>query len=130
MSGGGPIRDAIREVEAAEEMLRDAALRGDVTALDAVLAEDLVFINLAGQLLSKADDLDLHRSGALKLSHLAFSDFRFRSLAPDLVQSVLRADAGGHMAGAPFTAALRFSRIWRREPGGWRVASAHATPIG
>lgn len=130
MRDGGPIRDAFREVEAAEEVLRDAALRGDVAALDAVLADDLVFINMAGQLLSKADDLDLHRTGALELSHLAFSDFRFRGFAPDLVQSVLRADAAGRMGGVPFTASLRFSRIWRREPGGWRVASAHATPIG
>jgi ketosteroid isomerase-like protein len=130
MKDGGPICDAFREVEAAEEVLRDAALRGDVTALDAVLAEDFVFINLAGQLLSKADDLALHRTGALQLSHLAFSDFHFRSFAPDLVQSVLRADASGRMGGAPFTASLRFSRIWRRDPDGWRVASAQATPIG
>ncbi|MGA0562692.1 DUF4440 domain-containing protein [Ancylobacter sp. VNQ12] len=129
MSTGGPAGDEIREVEAAEGRLRDAALRGDVAALDALLADDLVFIDQTGQFLSKGDDLDLHRTRALELTRLAFSDFRFRPFAPGLVQSVLRADAEGRAGGSPFAASLRFSRIWRREPGGWRVASAHSTFI-
>ncbi|TSJ60587.1 nuclear transport factor 2 family protein [Starkeya sp. 3C] len=116
-------------VEAAERRLRDAALHGDVAALDALLADDLIFVDQTGRFLSKADDLELHRSGALTLDTLRFSDYRLRALAPGLVLAVLRADAAGRAAGEAFTVALRFSRLWRREPTGWRVASAHSTAI-
>ncbi|CAA0102073.1 Uncharacterised protein [Starkeya nomas] len=112
-------------VEAAERRLRDAALHGDVATLDALLADDLIFVDQTGRFLSKADDLELHRSGALTLDTLRFSDYRLRAL----VLAVLRADATGRAAGEAFTVALRFSRLWRREPTGWRVASAHSTAI-
>ncbi len=116
-------------VEAAERRLREAALQGDVAALDALLADDLIFVDQTGRFLSKADDLELHRSGVLTLDALRFSDDRLRPLAPGVVLAVLRADAAGRAAGEAFTAALRFSRLWRREPTGWRVASAHSTII-
>lgn len=124
-----PAADDIRDVEAAERNLRDAALSGDVERLDALLADDLSFVDQAGRLLSKADDLDLHRTGALKLASLHFSEYRLRPLGPGLVLVVLRADAAGLRGGEAFSAALRFTRLWRREPSGWRVASAHATFI-
>jgi len=130
MSVVGPADDELRDVEAAERRLREAALHGDVAALDALLADDLVFVDQTGQFLSKADDLDLHRTRALELTRLSFSDMRLRPFAPGVVQSILRADAEGRAAGTPFAAALRISRIWRREAGGWRVASAHSTFIG
>lgn len=121
--------DNLSGVEAAERRLRDAALHGDVAALDELLADDLVFVDQTGQFFSKQDDLDLHRTGALKLGALRFSDYRLRLLAPGVVLVVLRADASGRAAGEPFEAALRFSRVWRRESGRWRVASAHSTFI-
>lgn len=124
-----PSDDAVREVEAAEERLRIAALAGDVGALDALLADDLVFTDSAGRLLTKPQDLDLHRSGALKLARLDFAEFGFTALADDVMLVRLRVEAAGRAAGEPFAAALRFTRVWRRETTGWRVISIHATAI-
>ena len=121
--------DGLAGVETAERRLRDAALHGDVAALDELLADDLVFVDQTGQFLSKEDDLAMHRTGALKLGALRFSDYRLRLLAPGVVLVVLRADASGRAAGEPFDAALRFSRLWRHEAGRWRVASAQCTFI-
>ncbi|WP_371347419.1 nuclear transport factor 2 family protein [Ancylobacter sp. IITR112] len=125
----GVLNDDLARVAAAEQRLRDAALAGDVAALDALLADDLVFVNQFGHVLSKEDDLDLHRTGAFRLKRLAFSDYRLSHLAPGLVLAVLRADAAGTAGGAPFEARLRFTRVWRQEPSGWRVASAQSTPL-
>lgn len=125
----GDRKDDLHRVAAAERRLRDAALAGDVASLDALLADDLVFVNQFGHVLSKEDDLDLHRTGAFRLERLAFSDYRLSHLAPGLVLAVLRADAAGTAGGAPFEATLRFTRVWRQEAAGWRVASAHSTPL-
>ncbi|MBS7545385.1 nuclear transport factor 2 family protein [Ancylobacter oerskovii] len=120
---------AVEEIAAAEESLRRAALAGDVAALDALLADDLVFVDAAGRILDKQADLDLHRTGALRLSRVDFSDLRIRLLDPHTAHTVLRADAAGVAGGAPFSAALRFSRLWRRTAPGWRVVAIHASAI-
>ncbi|WP_428031064.1 nuclear transport factor 2 family protein [Ancylobacter sp.] len=129
MESSGSAEDDIRSVEAAELRLRDAALAGDVAALEALLADDLVFVNQLGHVLGKEDDLDLHRTGAFRLETLTFSGYRLRSMGPGLIFAVLRADATGEAGGAPFEATLRFTRLWRRDETGWRVASAQCTSI-
>lgn len=125
MSGAG----VAGEIAAAEERLRLAALAGDVAALDALLADDLVFVDAAGRVLDKEADLDLHRSGALKLNRVAFSELAIRPLDAATVHTVLRVEAEGVAGGAPFAATLRFSRLWRRGPQGWQVAAIHSSAI-
>ena len=121
--------DWTAEIEDAERRLRAASLAGDVAALDALLTDDLVFTNQVGHVLSKHDDLELHRSGAFKLSQLSFSDYRFENLADGLVLATLRADARGQTGGQAFEAALRFTRLWRRDNGAWRIKAAHCSFI-
>ena len=117
------------EIAAAEESLRRAALAGDVAALDALLADDLVFVDFTGRILGKQDDLDLHRTGAMKLHRVTFSELRIRLLDERTAHTVLRADAEGMAGGTPFSAALRFSRLWRRGERGWQVAAIHSCAI-
>lgn len=117
------------EIEDAERRLRAASLAGDMAALDALLADDLVFTNQLGHVLDKQADLELHRSGALKIASLSFSDYEFATLGDDLALATLRADAQGLAGGQPFDAALRFTRLWRRDASGWRVKAAHCSQI-
>jgi hypothetical protein len=62
------------QIRAAEEQLRIAMLRSDVSVLDALLAPELLFTNHLGQVLSKVDDLAAHRSGRLKVQELIPSE--------------------------------------------------------
>lgn len=122
------------DIHACEARLRDAALAGDVAALDALLADDLIFINQMGQVLSKDDDLALHRTGALRLDSLAFSDYRLRRLDETHVLATLQADATGRAAGEPFTTRLRFTRIWQRQDdsrhgGAWQIIANHCSAV-
>jgi len=117
------------DIEDAERRLRAASLAGDVATLDALLADDLVFTTQQGVVLDKQADLELHRSGALKISELIFSDYRLESLADGLVLATLRADAQGLAGGQAFDAALRFTRVWRRDDDGWRIKTAHCSVI-
>ena len=127
------------DIHACEARLRDAALAGDVAALDALLADDLIFTNQTGQVLNKQDDLDLHRTGALRLESLAFSDYRLRRLDETHVLVTLRAEAEGRAGGQAFTTALRFTRVWQRQDGGkdrdrqhggaWQIIANHCSAV-
>lgn len=120
---------AIEAVREAEERLRIAALKGDVAGLDALLADDLVFVDFMGRVLDKAADIDLHRTGALKLSRLTFSDLSLRQIDERTVHTVLRVEAEGTAQGAPFAANLRFSRLWRLSDKGWQAMAIHSSAI-
>src|ERR1044072_7345471 len=56
--------DRIEALRAAERRLQAAQLASDVVALDALLDDRLVFTGPEGNLYSKADDLQVHRSGS------------------------------------------------------------------
>lgn len=120
---------AIEAVREAEERLRIAALNGDVAGLDALMTDDLVFVDVMGRVLDKQADLDLHRTGALKLSRLSFADLSLRQLDERTVHTLLRVEAEGTAQGAPLAASLRFTRLWRLTEAGWRVTAIHSSAI-
>jgi Domain of unknown function (DUF4440) len=57
-----------------EEQLRQAMLHSNVAELDALIAPELLFTNHLGQIFSKQDDLDAHRSGKFKFTEITPSD--------------------------------------------------------
>ena len=61
------VGDAHPAVVASEEQLRAAQLGADVAALDRLIADELLFTGPDGQLGTKAQDLESHRSGAVRL---------------------------------------------------------------
>ncbi len=49
-------------------------LQSDFDVLDELLASDLIFTNHLGQLMSKQDDLDAHKSGMLKITEITLCE--------------------------------------------------------
>jgi len=115
------------EVEAAEAALRAAMLAGDLAALDRLLDDELVFTDQAGRTLGKADDLSAYRSGLLRLSRADILDRAIRMAGDDAAVVTLRAELAGRWDGTPFTAAFRYTRMWRRTDAGWRMLAAHCS---
>jgi hypothetical protein len=113
---------------AAEAALRAAQLAGDVGALDRLLDDGLVFTGLDGAVVGKADDLALHRSGRLKVTRMDPSDTRIVRLGPVAVVSV-RMDAVAVVDGAAVGGPLRYTRVWREAPAGWRVVAGHMSAV-
>lgn len=62
----------VESVAGYEEQLRLAMLNHDVPVLDALLADDLIFINHFGQRMGKADDLKAHRDKLFTLTSIDF----------------------------------------------------------
>ncbi len=115
-------------VVALEERLQRAMRASDVPALDELLADDLLFTNHLGLLVSKQDDLDVHRSGLLKLDLLDASDRSIRLLGDAALVSV-RVQLAGRHANNPFEGTFRFTRVWALVGARWQVVAAHASVV-
>ena len=119
-------RSVEAQIENAEDRLRTAMLNSDVSALDELLAPDLIFTNHLGQLLGKEDDLAAHRSGSLKVKELKSSERRVRLIGDVAIVSV-RTQVSGTYDGNPANGDFRFTRIWALTPDKtWRVVAAHS----
>ena len=121
----GPLRQEIEELEARLER----AMRGsDLPVLDALLSEDLLFTNHEGKRVSKREDLDLHRSGLLKLDSLDFTETVIHCLADAAVVSV-RVCLTGTYDHQPFKSDYRFTRVWARRQERWQLVAAHSSLV-
>lgn len=113
----------------AEERLWAAMLASDVVALNELLSPDLMFTNHFGQMLGKQDDLELHRSGVLKIHSLEPSELQIKESQGLAVVSV-RMNLFGTYGGAPFAGDLRFTRLWRlTSTERWQIVAAHSSTV-
>jgi hypothetical protein len=109
-------------IQALEERLRLAMLHSDVPELDALIDDDLLFVGPEGGLYTKADDLELHRSGAQKISQAHWHDIKMRSYGSTCI-TVVTAQLAGTFKGAPFSGLFRYVRTWVQRERGWRVVA-------
>jgi hypothetical protein len=117
------------QIHAAEERLRLAMLAADLESLDALIAPELVFTTHLGTLISKQDDLDAYRSGALRFQSIEPAEQRVLVLQGAAYVAV-RMRVAGVLAAVPFAADLRFSRVWQRSAAQvWRVVAGQVTAV-
>jgi ketosteroid isomerase-like protein len=116
------------DIQALEERLRLAMLGSDVEVLNELFADDLVFVDHQGRRLGKAQDLEAHRSGILKLEEIDIYD-RVIKVIGDAATVSLSARIAGTYYGESFSGRFAFSRVWHRDKGRWTVTLAHFTKI-
>ena len=110
----------------AEERLRLAMMDSDVAQLDALLADDLVFTNHLGHLLSKAADLAAYRQRLLTITELHASEQQVRISGHVAVVSV-RMQLTGTYHDAETHGDFRFTRVWAQgADGSLHVIAAHS----
>lgn len=116
-------------IDDAEDLLLNAMRASDLTALDALISDELTFTLPDGTTIGKHDDLESHRTGAT----------RFESLT-ELSRSSREHDGAGTTEtavdavilwnGDRIDAALTYRRSWRIIDGRWQVVSGAAAPTG
>ena len=117
--------DALLTCEAA---LRRAQLASDVTELDRLLDDALVFTGPDGDLYSKADDLDAHRTGTVRITRLEASEERIQRFG-DIAIVIVRMEMSGMFRGEAFSGPFRYTRIWRAQADGWRIVAGHVSAV-
>jgi hypothetical protein len=113
---------------ASEAALRRAQLAGDVAEIDRLIDGELVFTGPDGALYSKADDLEAHHAGWVRVTRLEPSEERVQRFGSIAVVSV-RMDMAGTFRGEPFAGPFRYTRVWRERPEGWRVVAGHVSAV-
>jgi Domain of unknown function (DUF4440) len=99
------------QIIAIEERLRQAMLKSDVAELDALIAPELLFTSHFGQLVTKEQDLDIHRSGILNFRELTPSEQHIQLNEGFSVVSV-KMHILGNYEGTAIDQQYRFTRVW------------------
>jgi len=116
------------EIAALEEQLRVAMLHSDLSVLDTLIADGLLFVAPDGSVVGKAADLELHRSGAQRISRLDFTDLLVRAHGEVAVATVA-AVVSGTFKGQPFSGRFRYLRTWARTRAGWQVVAGSVSAM-
>ncbi|MGD1805458.1 nuclear transport factor 2 family protein [Dapis sp. BLCC M126] len=112
-----------------EERLQQAMLTSDVAELDILIAPELIFTNHLGELVTKEQDLEMHRCGVLKLTELIPSQQRIQLNEGFSVFSVQM-----HLLGtyndSIIDEHIRYTRVWSISSVGYlQIVAGHASVI-
>lgn len=117
------------EIAELEEQLRQAQLAADVTTLDRLIDDDLLFAGPDGSLATKSQDLAAHRDGIVRFRSHQPEDLRVRRVGNDVAIASLRTRLVVDVAGQRAEGTYRYTRIWARENGAWRVVGGHVSAV-
>ena len=122
------LEGVVHEIEQLEERLLQAMLASDVSTLDQLLDDELVFTMHTGVLLGKKTDLEMHGSGQLRMAELVPAQQRIQVRGDTAIVTV-QMRVSGTFSGGSFSQALRYTRVWQRLDDSWRVVAGHASVV-
>ena len=118
------------EILAAEADLRAAQIAADVTALDRLIADELLFTGPTGELATKAQDLAAHASAAVRFREHEPEEIRIRRVGVDVAVVALRTRIVVEVGGSTVRDTVRYTRVWAREGDKmWRVIGGHVSAV-
>jgi len=116
----------VKELEHLETVWNEAHERGNSNALEALWADDLEVVVPQMPVMTKADVLGFARSGRMKFLHYETSDLRVRVYGNAAVVTG-RLQRTRSLNGNEISDDWRFTKIYVRQSGKWRVVSFHAS---
>jgi len=117
------------QIRDCETRLYAAMLASDATELDALIADDLLFVSPTGELATKAMDLELHRTGGTKFHELVPHELEIRVWSDRFVLAVAKIFLSGTYLGEAFAGDFRYVRVWRQSENGWQIAGGSVSVI-
>ncbi|OCQ93276.1 hypothetical protein AMR42_08955 [Limnothrix sp. PR1529] len=116
------------EICECEARLRAAMSTSNLSELDALIADNLLFSGPTGELATKAMDLELHRTGGTQFHELVSKALEIRVLSENVALASAHIFLSGSYLGNAFAGDFRYMRVWRRGETGWQVAGGSVTP--
>ena len=106
----------------------EAMARKDLAALDALIAEDLVYTHSTARLDTKQSLLGAMESGATVYTSVVPSDVAAQDLGNTVVLTG-SARIGVMSQGRPNSFAVRFTDVWSNQTGQWRMVAWQSTRL-
>lgn len=116
----------VRQLQQLETVWNEAHERGDVDALDKLWADDMEVAVPKMPVMTKADVLKFARSGRMKFTTYRTSDIRVRVYDNAAVVTG-RVQRNRSMHGQEISDDWRFTKVYIRTSGQWRVVSFQAS---
>ena len=117
------------EIDQLEEVWRQAVLKSNTAAMDALLADDYMAVTSSGTLQTKDQTLENLRSGLVHFTTLDFSERKVRFYGTTAVVNSIARVNGVTPEGA-ISGNYRYTRVYVREPNGkWKIVSFEASRI-
>jgi hypothetical protein len=117
------------DIVEAESRIRRAQLDADVSALDELISDELLFTGPTGEVGTKSADLEAHASAAVRFREHHPEELRARQVSDDVVVTAMRARLIVEVGGTTVRGSYRYTRIWARENGKWRVVGGHVSEV-
>lgn len=119
-------RQIVHIIEKLEAMWQQAELTGNTTTMANMLAEDYLGIYGDGTLATKAETIDSFKNGTTKFSHIHTWDRKIRVYGSTAVV-VSKAQVTGEHDGESLNGYYRYTRVYHRHDGVWRIVSFEAS---
>jgi Domain of unknown function (DUF4440) len=117
-----------QDIERLEAQLAQTMLGNDIAMLDLLLSDDLVFSGPDGVMVSKAQDLALHRAGDIIFTTYAIEELLVQSYDPIEIAHV-KVKLAGNFKGEAFAGDFRYLRIYLKQNEQWQIIGGQVTVI-
>ena len=120
--------DTIQHISQLENRLSEAMKTSNTTELEGLLSDNLFFTDHTGQIHTKQEDIEAHRSGNIEIFSIDSSEQNIRSFGDVVIVSVLK-NISGKYFGNIEVGIFRYTRIWKQTNDSWQVIAAHSTQL-
>ena len=117
-----------QEIRSVITQVREAQLKGDAAALDRFLADDYVFTNPLGEVMTKAQTVSDYRSGAIKFQSMKMDEVRVR-LFGDTAVATGHLNLKGQRRGRDISGQYRATWVLVKNQGRWQPVAGQSTRI-
>lgn len=114
---------SLDEIRTVEQHLQQAMVNNDIQALERLIHDDLVFIDVEGNVQGKRNDIDSHASGAVVQTAVEFVEEPIIQLHGEIAVVAVKAQVHVRLQGNPVEAFCRYLRVWLFEDDRWQIIS-------
>jgi ketosteroid isomerase-like protein len=118
-----------QEVRQMIEKYRAALLHRDIPTLEKIWADDYVFVNASGEVLTKAQRLANVKSGETTLESINEEENITVRVYQNSAVATSRVTIKGQYSGQPTSGQYRSTHVWVKGPTGWQLVSNQLTAL-
>jgi ketosteroid isomerase-like protein len=121
-------KSIVRTIQHLELQWRTAQLNGDTAVMSSMLSDDYLGISGDGTLATKAETIAAVKSGAVRFTQMNVSDVKIRIYGTTAVV-VSKAQVKGTKDGESISGVYRYTRVYHRVNGIWKIVSFEASAL-
>lgn len=123
-----PTIDVEQELLKINKEYDKALVRGDIGALERIFGDEFIYTSTSGEVLNKRQQLELIRSGAMKIASGASENVQIRPYG-NIALVIGSFIAKGQFKGRAFDSTERYTSVWVKRGGRWQLIAEQGTLV-